>query len=73
MRFLHSGPMLYGKAFIDQQPNADRGGYCGGLEGIALPLLRAYAHRAGAGAVREGERMNGETVHNHCGIRAAIS
>jgi len=36
-----SGPMLYGKAFIDQNPNATPDQIVGALSGL---LCRCYAH-----------------------------
>jgi nicotinate dehydrogenase subunit A len=39
--FCISGPMLYGKAFIDQQPNATEGEITKALSGL---LCRCYAH-----------------------------
>jgi nicotinate dehydrogenase subunit A len=39
--FCISGPMLYGKAFIDQQPNATEADITNALSGL---LCRCYAH-----------------------------
>ena len=39
--FCISGPMLYGKAFIDKQPNATEGDITQALQGL---LCRCYAH-----------------------------
>ena len=39
--FCISGPMLYGKAFIDQQPNATEADIAKALSGL---LCRCYAH-----------------------------
>jgi nicotinate dehydrogenase subunit A len=39
--FCVSGPMLYGKAFIDQQPNATEADIAKALDGL---LCRCYAH-----------------------------
>jgi nicotinate dehydrogenase subunit A len=39
--FCVSGPMLYGKAFIDQQPNATEANIVKALDGL---LCRCYAH-----------------------------
>jgi nicotinate dehydrogenase subunit A len=39
--FCISGPMLYGKAFIDQQPNATEADIATALSGL---LCRCYAH-----------------------------
>jgi nicotinate dehydrogenase subunit A len=39
--FCISGPMLYGKAFIDQQPNATEADIAQALKGL---LCRCYAH-----------------------------
>jgi nicotinate dehydrogenase subunit A len=39
--FCISGPMLYGKAFIDQQPNATEADITQALKGL---LCRCYAH-----------------------------
>jgi nicotinate dehydrogenase subunit A len=39
--FCISGPMLYGKAFIDQQPNATEADIAKALNGL---LCRCYAH-----------------------------
>jgi nicotinate dehydrogenase subunit A len=39
--FCVSGPMLYGKAFIDQQPNATEADIAKSLRGL---LCRCYAH-----------------------------